>query len=48
MEVVHLYHCDYQKERWSEEFNKQLTSLEYLHANVFLSGREDRRIRRRK
>jgi hypothetical protein len=43
MKVVHLYHSDHQKESRSEQFNKQLTRLECLHADVFLPGREDRR-----
>jgi hypothetical protein len=43
VEIVHLYHCDHEKKGWSEQFNEQLTGLEYLHADVFLSRRKDRR-----
>jgi hypothetical protein len=45
VEIVHLYHCDHKKKCWSEQFNEQLAGLEYLHADVFLSGREDRSVK---
>lgn len=43
VEIVHLYHCDDKKKRWSEESNKQFTGLEYLQADILLSGREGMR-----
>jgi hypothetical protein len=43
VEIVHLYNCYHKEKCWSEQFNEQLTGLEYLHADVLLPGREDRR-----
>jgi hypothetical protein len=40
VEIVHLYHCDDKKKGWSEESNEQFTGLEFLQANIILSGRE--------
>jgi hypothetical protein len=42
VKVVHLYHCDHQKESRSEKSDKQLTGPECLHANVFLPARENK------
>lgn len=43
MEIVHLYHCDDKEKSWSEESNKQFTGLEFLQADIILSGREGKR-----
>lgn len=48
VEIVHLYHCDDKKKSWSEESNEQFTGLEFLQANIILSGREGKRTTVRK
>lgn len=43
VEIMHLYHCDHKKKSWSEESNEQFTGLEFLQADIILSGTDSKR-----